>query len=87
MACNGIEDCHEVLRNRLAAYEDTGMTPEEITDFVKRWKDVANLEKTNADYIRNMTDEELAIFICATVGDLTKEKECLEWLKSEKEEW
>lgn len=42
---------------------------------------------TNADYIRNMTDEELATFICSIGWQSHERKECLEWLKSEKGEW
>lgn len=28
----------DMLTDRLAAYEDTGLTPEEIADFMKRWE-------------------------------------------------
>lgn len=107
--------------DRLAAYEDTNMTPEEITDFVNRWEDVAEFagickqhgehlkeiiqaesegrltvlpskpdetaKITNADFIRNMTNEELSTLLCSTGWRLNESKKCLEWLKCEKEEW
>ena len=38
-------------------------------------------EKTNADRIRAMTDDELAKLLCRTGWRMTEQKECLEWLK------
>lgn len=41
--------------------------------------------QTNADALRNMTDEQLAVMLC-TLGWQPKEvDECLEWLKSKPE--
>lgn len=69
---------------RLAAYENTGLEPEEI----QREKGCENKVATNADRIRAMTDEELAFaIICprdmgadiATCA-LTCMECCLQWL-------
>ena len=38
-------------------------------------------EKTNADRIRAMTDDELAKLLCCTGWRMTEQKECLEWLQ------
>ena len=38
-------------------------------------------EKTNADRIRSMTDDELAKLLCCTGWRMTEQKECLEWLQ------
>ena len=47
-------------------------------------KDVGN--KTNADHIRSMTDEELAKLLCCTGWRMIEHKECLEWLQQPAEE-
>ena len=36
---------------------------------------------TNADHIRDMTDEELAKLLCCTGWRMIEQKECLEWLQ------
>ena len=38
-------------------------------------------EKTNADHIRSMSDEELAKLLCCTGWRMIEQKECLEWLQ------
>ena len=38
-------------------------------------------EKTNADRIRAMSDEELAKLLCCNGWRMIEQKECLEWLK------
>lgn len=38
-------------------------------------------EKTNADRIRAMSDEELAKLLCCTGWRMIEQKECLEWLQ------
>ena len=38
-------------------------------------------EKTNADHIRAMSDEELAKLLCCTGWRMIEQKECLEWLQ------
>ena len=38
-------------------------------------------EKTNADRIRSMTDDELAKLLCCTGWRMTEQKECLDWLQ------
>ena len=38
-------------------------------------------EKTNADCIRSMDDEELAKLLCCTGWRMIEQKECLEWLQ------
>ena len=38
-------------------------------------------EKTNADRIRSMSDEELAKLLCCTGWRMIEQKECLEWLQ------
>lgn len=43
--CGGIEDCQKVLRERLAAYEDTGLTPEEIMKLIAPPNDPLSLEQ------------------------------------------
>ena len=42
-------------------------------------------EKTNADKIRAMSDEELAKLLCCTGWRMIEQKECLEWLKQSAE--
>ena len=37
--------------------------------------------KTNAQKIRDMTDEELAKLLCCTGWRMFEQKECLEWLQ------
>ena len=53
-----IKDIHD----RLAAYEDTGMEPEEIKDFVSRWKEAAELaglcKEAGSDRLRDLLDAE-----------------------------
>ena len=41
---------------------------------------------TNADRIRDMSDEELAKLLCCTGWRMFEHKECLEWLKQPVEE-
>ena len=38
-------------------------------------------EKTNADSIRAMSDEELAKLLCCNGWRMIEQKECLEWLQ------
>ena len=38
-------------------------------------------EKTNADRIRAMSDEELAKLLCCNGWRMIEQKECLEWLQ------
>ena len=38
-------------------------------------------EKTNADRIRAMSDEDLAKLLCCTGWRMIEQKECLEWLQ------
>ena len=39
------------------------------------------IQMTNADRIRAMTDEELAKLLCCTGWRMIEQKECLEWLQ------
>ena len=43
-------------------------------------------EKTNAQKIRGMNDEELAKLLCCTGWRIFEQKECLEWLQMPAEE-
>ena len=43
-------------------------------------------EKTNAQKIRAMSDEELAKLLCCTGWRMFEQKECLEWLQHPAEE-
>ena len=43
-------------------------------------------KRTNAEYIRRMSDEELAKLLCCTGWRMIEQKECLEWLKQPVEE-
>ena len=43
-------------------------------------------EKTNAQKIRAMSDEELAKLLCCTGWRMFEQKECLEWLQRSVEE-
>ena len=43
-------------------------------------------EKTNAQKIRGMNDEELAKLLCCTGWRMFEQKECLEWLQMPAEE-
>lgn len=62
--------------NRLAAYEDTGLEPEEITDFMKRWErsvEIAGLcKKGGIDHLLELKkaeqDGRLVVLPCK-VGD------------------
>ena len=64
------------LCNRLAAYEDTGLEPEEIADFMKRWEQTVEiggmLKKYCIDHIRDLLhaeqDGRLVVLPCK-VGD------------------
>ena len=64
------------LCNRLAAYEDTGLEPEEIADFMKRWEQTVEiggmLKKYCIDHIRDLLQAEqdgrLVVLPCK-VGD------------------
>ena len=44
------------------------------------------IQMTNADRIRAMTDEELAKLLCCTGWRMIEQKECLEWLQKPAEE-
>ena len=44
------------------------------------------IQMTNADRIRSMTDEELAKLLCCTGWRMIEQKECLEWLQQPAEE-
>ena len=64
------------ILNRLAAYEDTGLEPEEIADFMKRWEQTVEiggmLKKYCIDHIRDLLhaeqDGRLVVLPCK-VGD------------------
>lgn len=51
-----VKDIHD----RLAAYEDTGMEPEEIKDFMSRWKDAVELaglcKEAGSDRLRELAE-------------------------------
>jgi hypothetical protein len=36
---------------------------------------------TNAEHIREMTDEELAVFLCLQGWLMDEQRDCLDWLK------
>ena len=44
------------------------------------------IQMTNADRIRAMSDEELAKLLCCTGWRMIEQKECLEWLQQPAEE-
>ena len=44
------------------------------------------IQMTNADHIRAMSDEELAKLLCCTGWRMIEQKECLEWLQQPAEE-
>ena len=64
------------ILNRLAAYEETGLEPEEIADFMKRWEQAVEiggmLKKHGIDHIRDIIQAEqdgrLVVLPCK-VGD------------------
>ena len=64
------------LKSRLAAYEDAGLEPEEIADFMKRWEQTVEiggmLKKYCIDHIRDLLQAEqdgrLVVLPCK-VGD------------------
>jgi len=68
----GDKDCV----NRLAAYEDTGLTPEEIKDFVQRWEQAVELaglcKQAGVDHLQELVkaekDGRLVVLPCK-VGD------------------
>lgn len=49
--------------NRLAEYEDTGLTPAEINGLSCSDRRGVNSKPTKGDAIRNMTDRELAVWL------------------------
>lgn len=65
--------------NRLAAYEDTGLEPEEIADFMKRWEQAVEiggmLKKYGIDHIWDIIQAEqdgrLVVLPSKTVWELT----------------
>ena len=69
------------LCNRLAAYEDTGLEPEEIADFMKRWEQTVEiggmLKKYCIDHIRDLLhaeqDGRLVVLPCGTDVDLVRD--------------
>ena len=54
------ENRGENVMSRLAAYEDTGMEPEEIKDFVSRWKEATELaglfKEAGIDRLRELAE-------------------------------
>lgn len=68
--------CRNRLKERLAAYEDTGLDPEEIADFMKRWEQTVEiggmLKKYGINHIWDIIQAEqdgrLVMFPCK-VGD------------------
>lgn len=83
----------------LEDYKALGLSPEELRNvdalYLKKCIEVNILkqqkqEKTNADHIRNMSDQELAEFLIGVEyetqrGGLWMDKErCLEWLKGKR---
>lgn len=66
--------CRNRLKNRLAAYEDTGLTPEEVSAIVKEWSDLCTVigECGGIDRLREMAkadkDGRLVVLPCR-VGD------------------
>ena len=69
------------LCNRLAAYEDTGLEPEEIADFMKRWEQTVEiggmLKKYCIDHIRDLLhaeqDGRLVVLPCGTDVELVRD--------------
>ena len=67
-----------------------------MSTYAEKCKDFEEKKQTNADRIRNMSDEELAEFLCKVKSDyqwadheFPSEEECgewVEWLQSEVEE-
>ena len=88
-----IEEClgYAEPLQRLAEYEDTGLTPEQCKELaeVKEWKNMTNYER-----IKKMSVEELAEFLCEVKSDYQwadheypSEDACgdwKEWLESER---
>lgn len=66
--------CRNRLKNRLAAYEDTRLTPEEVSAIVKEWSDLCTVigECGGIDRLREMAkadkDGRLVVLPCR-VGD------------------
>lgn len=57
-------------------------------DTPSNWKPGENyIADKNADHIRQMSDEELAEFLCASSWRQNEHNKCLEWLKKPVEEW
>ena len=69
------------LKSRLAAYEDTGLEPEEIADFMKRWErtvEIAGLcKKGGIDHLLELKKSEqngqLAVLPCGTDVELVRD--------------
>lgn len=66
---------------RLAAYEDTGLEPEEIADFMKRWEQTVEIggmiKKYCIDHIRDLLQAEqegrLVVLPCGTDVELVRD--------------
>lgn len=48
--------CRNRLKDRIAAYEDTGLTPEEVSELIKDWSDLCTVvgECGGIDMIREI---------------------------------
>ena len=73
----------EKIQKRLSSYEDTGLEPEEIADFMKRWEQTVEiggmLKKYCIDHIRDLLhaeqDGRLVVLPCK-VGDTLFDTYC-----------
>ena len=74
--CNWPDSRYTILREAL---DMAVKALEDVTD-----KNVRKM--TNADRIRDMSDEELAKLLCCTGWRMFEQKECLEWLQQSEEE-
>ena len=74
--CNWPDSRYTILREAL---DMAVKALEDVTD-KNVWK------MTNADRIRDMSDEELAKLLCCTGWRMFEQKECLEWLQQPAEE-
>ena len=69
------------ILNRLAAYEDTGLEPDEIADFMKRWEQAVEiggmLKKYGIDHIWDIIQAEqagrLVVLPCGTDVELERD--------------
>ena len=81
---------HMQICEKLGRYEDIGLTPEQIMEIDRMYRELAEKlaerSETNADRIRSMTDDELADAFMQCSNISMSKNDWLRWLQEESEE-